>query len=84
MDTKPGYKTSEFWLSLAAVVVGLLYAAGVVADGSAFDKVLALAASLLGALGYTVSRGGVKKASAAAAALSSQPKPDAAPAADPT
>jgi hypothetical protein len=64
MDKKPGYKTTEFWLSLAAVVVGLLFASGVVADGSAFDKVLGLAASVLGALGYSVSRAKVKVAEA--------------------
>jgi len=80
---KPGYKTSEFWLSLAAIVLGLLFASGLVADGSTFAKVLSLGASLLGALGYTVSRSLVKvgesKASAAASLLAARDKP-----ADPT
>ena len=84
MEAKPGYKSSEFWLTLAAQVVAALFASGVVADGSTFDKALVLIAGLLGALGYAVVRGGVKKAASAAAALSSQPKPVEAPAADPT
>jgi len=29
MDTKPGYKTTEFWLSLLATLLGFLLASGV-------------------------------------------------------
>jgi hypothetical protein len=54
---KPGYKTSEFWLSVAASLVGFLYASGIISNGSAYDKVLAVAAMALTALGYSVSRG---------------------------
>ena len=57
---KPGYKTTEFWLSLAALVLTTLFAAGVVAEGSAFDKVLVLVSGILTALGYTVGRSLVK------------------------
>jgi hypothetical protein len=54
--TKPGYKTTEFWLSTGAVLLGALFASGVVSEGSSFDKVLGLAVSILTALGYTVAR----------------------------
>lgn len=57
---KPGYKTTEFWLSAAASVLGALFASGALSDGSTVAKVAGLAASVLGALGYTVSRGMVK------------------------
>lgn len=58
---KPGFKTSEFWLTLAATVVGMLIASGAFADATAVGKVLAFAASVLGGLGYTWSRASVKK-----------------------
>lgn len=61
IEKKPGYKTSEFWLATAAMAIGVLFASGVVADGGALDKILGLAVSILGALGYTVSRTLVKK-----------------------
>lgn len=58
---RPGYKTTEFWLSLSAVLVGALFASGVIAVDSGADKVLGLVATILGALGYTISRTLVKK-----------------------
>jgi hypothetical protein len=58
--SKPGYKTSEFWLSSAAVVMSQLYASGVIGDSSAVGKVAALVVSILGALGYTVMRAKAK------------------------
>jgi hypothetical protein len=54
---KPGYKTTEFWLTLLAMLLGALWGSGLVSDGSTFDKVLGFAAVVLGQLGYTVSRG---------------------------
>lgn len=53
---KPGYKTTEFWLALLAMVVGALMASGVTSDGGGVDKVLGMAATVLGQLGYTVPR----------------------------
>jgi hypothetical protein len=38
------------------VLLGALFASGVVSEGSSFDKVLGLAVSILSALGYTVAR----------------------------
>lgn len=61
-DVKRGYQTTEFWLSAAAMIVGVLFAAEVFPTESAGDKVLGLAATILTALGYTVSRTIAKKA----------------------
>lgn len=61
MDTKPGYKTTEFWLSVVAMAVGAVMASGIVETDSGFDKALGLAATILASLGYTVSRTMVKR-----------------------
>lgn len=58
----PGYKTTEFWLSIAAMIVGSALASGVFPSESGAEKVLGLAATVLAQLGYTVSRTLVKKA----------------------
>jgi len=60
-DVKAGYKTSEFWLSFGALVVGALFASGVFPSESGGDKILGLAATVLTTLGYTVSRSIVKR-----------------------
>ena len=60
-ETKPGYKTTEFWLSFVAMVVGAAFASGIFPSESAGEKVLGLAALVLTSLGYTVSRTMVKK-----------------------
>lgn len=65
--TKPGYKTTEFWLALVTIIIGQIYASGVVVDGGTLAKVLALATSALAAAGYSVSRG-LSKGGAAGAA----------------
>ncbi len=59
---KPGYKTTEWWLTLAAVVVGMLIASGIVTEASSFHKALVFCASTLAAMGYQFSRAAVKKA----------------------
>ena len=61
METKPGWRTTEFWLTVAATAVGLLYASGVIAPESGADRWLGLIAGSLSALGYSVSRGLAKK-----------------------
>lgn len=63
---KPGYKTTEFWLSLVATLVGVLWASGAVSEGSMADKIIGLAAMALSQLGYTVSRGLAKGKAVAA------------------
>ena len=60
-ESKPGYKTTEFWLSFAALVVGAAFASGVFPTESTGEKLLGLAATVLTALGYTVSRTMVKR-----------------------
>ena len=60
-EVKTGYKTTEFWLSTAAALVGILYASDAIGDGSPIMHVLGIASTILAALGYTVSRGIAKK-----------------------
>jgi len=71
---KPGYKTSEFWLSVICLVIGFLIASGYVGDESMSGKVLAFAASSLTALGYSVSRGMVKRAETLTEAIEANKK----------
>ena len=54
--TKPGYKTTEFYLTLLAQLLGLLWASGLVSEGSTGDKIIGFAAMVLAQFGYTVSR----------------------------
>jgi hypothetical protein len=60
-EPKPGYKTTEFWLALAATVVGAAFASNAFPSESSGDKLLGLAAIVLASLGYTVSRTMVKR-----------------------
>lgn len=53
---RPGYKTTEFWVSSAAVVVGALAGSGLFRAESTTLRVLGLVAAVLSALGYTVAR----------------------------
>ena len=57
---KPGYKTTEFWLTLGATFVGLAIASGIVPDTGMWPKIVALVVSVFAAMGYTVSRTNVK------------------------
>lgn len=66
---KPGYKTTEFWLTIVAMLVGVLLSAGVFADDSPVLKGLGVAASVLGLLGYQVQRGMLKASGNKAAAF---------------
>jgi hypothetical protein len=54
--TKPAWKTSEFWLSIAAAVLSVLYASGVISDGSRLDQVVGAASALLAMAGYQVTK----------------------------
>jgi len=60
-DPKPGYKTSEFWLTTLVTLTGLLTASGVIQSGSSWDKIVGLVVSALAAMGYSASRGSVKR-----------------------
>lgn len=62
---KSGWKTTEFWLSVIALVVGALIASGAFSDTGTVAQVLAFVASALTALGYNVARGLAKRGEAA-------------------
>jgi|TARA_R100000655_G_scaffold94765_1_gene136332 hypothetical protein len=61
---KPGYKTTEFWLSVAAAAVGGLVAADVIPIDSTWGQVVGLVSAALVAMGYTGARLAIKKAEA--------------------
>ena len=59
-DVKAGWKTTEFWLSLLAVVVAYIGTADLWEDGTVGAKAIAVVATVLAALGYSASRAVVK------------------------
>jgi hypothetical protein len=64
-ETKPGYKTTEFWLSLLATLLGFLLASGVmdtVPADSWIAKLIGGLVAVLATLGYSASRAKVKSA----------------------
>ena len=56
MPSKPGYKTTEFYLALAAVALGAFVASGVLPIAGATGQIVGLVESALVALGYTGAR----------------------------
>lgn len=78
METTKGYKTSEFWMSLGAVLLGALMSSGILDDLGTdhwLVKVVGLVVSVLGALGYTAARGMVKASASKAAAIGAAVNP---------
>lgn len=65
---KQGYKTTEFWLSLIAVLTGAFMGSGVIENNLVLQG-LGLLSSALGAIGYTSSRGITKASEAKSSAL---------------
>jgi len=59
---KSGWKTSEFWLTLMAMMLGGFVAAGVVPTTHWAMNVAGIALTLLGSMGYTAARAKVKAA----------------------
>ena len=57
---KPGWKTSEFWLSLAAALLGAFVVSGVLPAEHAVMKIAGMALTALASLGYAASRGRAK------------------------
>lgn len=78
---KPGYKTTEFWLSLAALLLSALVASGVLdaIPGEKDDQIVALATSLLATLGYSAQRMMVKASGNKSAALVAASQPPSSP-----
>jgi hypothetical protein len=66
---KPGYKTTEFWLSLFAILLGAVVAAGVVPATGPVAQAVALVTALLSAAGYTVARSFTKSTEAKSSAI---------------
>jgi hypothetical protein len=60
-NVKPGYKTTEFWLTVAAMVIGLLLQSDALVSSPAILKAAAAASQMLALLGYQYSRATVKK-----------------------
>jgi len=60
---KPGYRTTEFWFKVAAVLLSAVFASGVLTTNTAL-AIAGMAATVLTSLGYTVSRTMVKVAGA--------------------
>lgn len=65
---KPGKQSTEFFLSVAAQVIGAVLASGVVTD-EAWVQILGAAVSCVNALVYTLSRSSVKNNAVRSAAL---------------
>lgn len=65
--TKPGFKTTEFWISIVTIIIGALAAGGYITSSEASelsDALAPLAGAIvtgLAACGYAVSRGLSKK-----------------------
>lgn len=76
---KPGYKSTEFALTVLAIVVTILMASGLFGETGVAYKALAFASSTLAALGYTYGRSLVKAADSQAKALIEASKQDEQP-----
>jgi hypothetical protein len=61
IEKKAGYKSTEFWMSIAAVAVGALTASGLIDESELGARVVGLITATLVALGYTGSRLTLKK-----------------------
>lgn len=59
-DPKPGYRTTEFWISLAAVLTGAIAVSGIVPTDSVWERIVGLVVAAFAALGYTGARLSVK------------------------
>jgi len=65
---KPGYLTSEAWLSFLTIVVGAIPTSGLVADAPMVAKIVGLVIAALSAINYTIQRTALKRAQLAALA----------------
>ncbi len=61
--SKAGWKTSEFWFSLGAVVVAYLISSDLGDETTVVGKILGIVATVLAAFGYSIGRAMVKSAS---------------------
>jgi len=59
---KPGYKTTEFWMSATAIIFGGILASGVVPTEGSVAQIFGAVQACLVSLGYTGARMALKKA----------------------
>lgn len=64
-EIKPGYKTTEFWLCLAAWLVAIALDSGLLHDGTVIKEGFATIGAALASMGYAFSRGKLKEPLAA-------------------
>lgn len=57
---KPGYLTTEGWLSFLVAALGMAQTTGFVGHGTTAENIVGLAGSVLAAVVYTLSRSHVK------------------------
>jgi len=57
---KPGYTTTEFWLSFGAILVSIVLASDVLPEGHLALRIVGVIGSILGSMGYAVGRSLVK------------------------
>ena len=60
MTPNSGFKSSEFWLKLIAILVAAVLASGILPEQSSAVKLLTIALTILSALGYTAARTALK------------------------
>jgi hypothetical protein len=61
MDVKPGWKTSEFWFTIVAMLASMFVLAGFLPEDHVAMKIAAFIVSALAQMGYSISRGLAKK-----------------------
>ncbi len=59
---KPGYKTTEFWITIVLTFVGAMMASGGIPEDVIWGKLAGALLAAGSAAGYSVSRGLAKKA----------------------
>ena len=58
METKPSWKSSEFYITIVATVVGLLMSSGLLSDpNNIWTKAVGMISTALAAMGYSIARG---------------------------
>ena len=58
---KPGIKTTEFILTLLAILIAAVLGSGLLEDTHVATKIVSIAGAILAALGYTAGRSSVKR-----------------------
>jgi hypothetical protein len=61
-DLKPGYKTSEAWITFLTILLGAIPSSGLTTDAPLLAKIVGMAIAALAALNYTAQRTALKRA----------------------